>query len=161
MTPGAPARSLVIRNTQRDCAVDTRHLRRVLRHLLELELEARHYDLAVHLVSSDTMAAANLRHLGHKGPTDVITFDYSGQPGVFHGELLICTAVARQQAKEFDTHWTAEIVRYAVHGLLHLLGDDDRTTALRRRMKREEDRLMRALGDALNLRLVQKRVART
>jgi len=49
------------------------------------------------------------------------------------------------QAKEFKSSWQAEVVRYVVHGVLHLLGYDDLKPALRRRMKREENRLMRLL----------------
>jgi len=50
------------------------------------------------------------------------------------------------QAKEFQSSWQAEVVRYVVHGVLHLLGYDDLKPALRRRMKREENRLMRLLA---------------
>ena len=46
------------------------------------------------------------------------------------------------QAKQFKTTWQSEIVRYVIHGVLHLLGHDDRLAAARRRMKREENRLL-------------------
>jgi rRNA maturation RNase YbeY len=52
---------------------------------------------------------------------------------------------AIQQAKEFQTSWQAEVVRYAIHGVLHLLGYDDLKPHLRREMKREENRLVRRL----------------
>jgi ssRNA-specific RNase YbeY (16S rRNA maturation enzyme) len=37
------------------------------------------------------------------------------------------------------------MARYVVHGLLHLSGFDDVLLAARRKMKREENRLVRAL----------------
>ena len=42
-----------------------------------------------------------------------------------HGELFICVDEAVAQAKEFKTSWQSEVVRYVVHGVLHLLGHDD------------------------------------
>jgi ssRNA-specific RNase YbeY (16S rRNA maturation enzyme) len=38
------------------------------------------------------------------------------------------------------------LVRYVAHGVLHLLGHDDLKPDLRRRMKREENRLVRILS---------------
>jgi probable rRNA maturation factor len=54
--------------------------------------------------------------------------------------------VAVAQSREFGTDWRAELVRYVIHGLLHLLGHDDREPAARRRMKRVESRLLRDIG---------------
>ena len=60
--------------------------------------------------------------------------------------MFVCVDVAIAQAKEFDSSWQAETVRYIVHGVLHLLGHDDLEPALRRSMKREENRLVRLLA---------------
>jgi len=54
------------------------------------------------------------------------------------------------QAKRFRSTWQSEIVRYVVHGILHLLGHDDLKPALRRRMKREENRLVRRLSQKIS-----------
>jgi probable rRNA maturation factor len=99
------------------------------------------------------MARVNRQFLQHEGSTDVITFDHLGwEFGVriselqVHGELFICVDDAVAQAGEFRTTWQLEVVRYVVHGVLHLLGHDDLKPALRRKMKREENRLVRRLG---------------
>ena len=141
-----PTRLLAVSNRQRACRIDGVHLRRLVRFHLEEQLKLRHYDLAVHLLSSRRMAEVNVTHLQHQGPTDVITFDY-GEPGTdgLHGELLVCPAVAIEQAREFGTTWESEILRYIVHGVLHLRGYDDQTAAERRRMKRAENRLLQEM----------------
>jgi rRNA maturation RNase YbeY len=149
-------RSLVLRNAQRDCLTNLRHLRAVLLHLLESELILNRYDLTIHLIDAKVMAKANLQHMQHEGPTDVITFDYADDGATLHGELLICPAVALVHAREFGTTWMSEVVRYAVHGVLHLRGYDDLKPTGRRRMKREEDRLMRTLERACDLRKIRK-----
>ena len=68
-----------------------------------------------------------------------------------HGELFICVEVALAQAKQFKTSWQSEVVRYVVHGVLHLLGHDDLQAGRRRRMKREENRLVRRLARRFSL----------
>jgi probable rRNA maturation factor len=50
------------------------------------------------------------------------------------------------QARRFHVHWQSELVRYIVHGLLHLQGFEDLDPAARRRMKRQEDRLLKHLA---------------
>jgi len=63
-----------------------------------------------------------------------------------HGEIFICIGDALAQARRFRTTWQSELVRYLVHGVLHLRGYDDRQPNRRRAMKREEDRLVRELA---------------
>ena len=135
--------TLCFRNRQRVCPIDLRLLRRIVRYALDHHFQAKGYELCLHLVEAKEMARVNEKFLQHIGPTDVITFsDAEGRPGL-HGEIFICPEVAVAQAKEFRTSWQEEIVRYAVHGLLHLQGHDDRPGAARRAMKREEDRIVR------------------
>jgi probable rRNA maturation factor len=55
------------------------------------------------------------------------------------------------QAKQFQTSWQSEVMRYIVHGVLHLLGHDDLKPPLRRKMKREENRLVRLLSKKFSL----------
>jgi rRNA maturation RNase YbeY len=75
--------------------------------------------------------------------------DTSPGPGaarVLHGDVFICLDEARRQAREWGTTWPAELVRYVVHGLLHLSGYDDLAPGPRRRLKRVEHRLVRRLA---------------
>jgi probable rRNA maturation factor len=68
-----------------------------------------------------------------------------------HGELFICVDDAVAQARAFQTSWQSEVVRYTVHGVLHLLGYDDVAPVLRRQMKREENRLVKRLEHRFSL----------
>jgi rRNA maturation RNase YbeY len=68
-----------------------------------------------------------------------------------HGDLFICVEEAIRQARQFRTTWQAELVRYIVHGILHLQGYDDAAPGHRRVMKREEDRRMRRLAARFRL----------
>jgi rRNA maturation RNase YbeY len=63
-----------------------------------------------------------------------------------YGEIFVCVDEAVWQAQKFGASWQSEVVRYIVHGILHLLGFDDASVAARRKMKREENRRLRELS---------------
>lgn len=149
---------LQLRNRQKTRAIDTKLLKAATRGLLTEELALKTYQLGIHLVEPEEMAQVNWDYLQHEGSTDVITFDYRPEvpPGEeapeLYGELYICVGDALKQAKEFKAHWTEELMRYVVHGVLHLRGFDDLEAAKRRVMKREENRLVKALAGRFALR---------
>ena len=134
--------TLCFRNRQRVCLIDLRFLRRIISYALEHHFGTLSYELCFHFVEAKEMARVNEQFLQHVGPTDVITFDHSDAAGVLHGEIFICPEVAVSQAREFHTTWQEELVRYAIHGLLHLQGHDDQSAAPRKEMKRQEDRVV-------------------
>ena len=143
--------SLTILNRQRTKKINPRFLKQVVAELFA-ELTITEAELGILLVSAKTMARVNWQFLQHTGSTDVITFDHrdfqfpiSNRQLKIHGELFICVDEAVKQAKDFGTNWQSEVVRYVVHGVLHLLGYDDLKPDLRRTMKREENRLVRHL----------------
>ena len=142
---------LLVIKRARTVPVDTRLFRQIARLLLGELLTLEKFELGVHLVRAPEMTRINETFLQHEGATDVITFDYADHasrltPHTLHGELFICHDVAVSQAREFRTSWPSELVRYLVHGVLHLQGFDDHRPADRRKMKREENRLLRTLG---------------
>jgi len=77
-------------------------------------------------------------------PKVAVTFDYSddASPEAISGEIVICLDEAFLQASSFETIWQSELVRYVVHGILHLRGYDDSSSEERRKMKRAEEVLM-------------------
>ncbi len=143
-------------NRQRARKLDSQRLRKFTLALLG-ELEIAEAELGVTFVADEEMTLVNETFLQHEGSTDVITFDHTPEQdsrrkatgtnnGSVHGELFICLDEAVRQAKRFRTTWQSELTRYIVHGVLHLLGHDDHGTADRRKMKREENRLVRKLA---------------
>ena len=154
-----PPMNLVIANRQRTKKINVRLLKQIVAGLLA-ELEIGDTELGINLVAAREMTLVNETFLQHAGSTDVITFDHaldetrqaaSGKRKALHGELFVCVDEAVLQAGEFKTNWPSEIVRYIVHGVLHLIGHDDHRAAARRKMKREENRLVRVLSRRFSL----------
>ncbi len=136
---------ITISNRQRSWKLNLQLLKEIVAAALE-ELKIKEAELGIVLISAKAMALMNEKFLGHEGPTDVITFDYSEKRKQLHGEVFICVEVAEKQAKEFGTSRQSEVVRYIVHGILHLMGHDDLKAVARKKMKREEGRLVRELS---------------
>lgn len=159
------SRILCLRNRQRVRAVNSKLFRQVARALLVEVLELREFEIGIHLVAAPEMAAVNATFLQHDGSTDVITFDHSNaergtrnaEMGKLHGEIFICVDDAVAQARQFRTTWQSEVARYLVHGVLHLLGYDDLLPVARRKMKREENRLVRELARRFVLSEIARR----
>ena len=131
-------------------AVGPAHLRFVRKHLLAAHsiLQPAVNELSIAVVADETMSQLHASYLGVAGPTDVLTFeldeDESGQ--VISGEVVICIDEARRQAQLRDSTIDKELLLYALHGLLHLCGFDDRTQAGYRQMHRKEDEILMQLG---------------
>jgi rRNA maturation RNase YbeY len=149
--------NIVIANRQRTKQINARLLKQIAVELFA-ELKITEAELGINIVTAEEMAKVNWQFLQHEGSTDVITFSYEKPEAgsqkselKLHGELFICVDEAVLQAKEFKTSWQSEVVRYVVHGILHLLGHDDLKPPLRRKMKREENRLVRQLSQRFSL----------
>ena len=158
-----------------------RLLRRILHALLQATGRDGRHDLAIYLVAAPEMTRLNETFLRHKGSTDVITFDYAenvgqasrlpsprtpskqsrdrrdARPTLLHGEIFICLDEALSQARRFHTTWQSELVRYIVHGVLHLLGYNDQASRARRRMKTAEDNLVHQLTRQFDFRQLDPR----
>jgi probable rRNA maturation factor len=148
---------IAIVNRQGARKINARMLKEIMEALLA-DLKIEEAELGINLVAAREMTLINETFLRHEGSTDVITFDYSNaECGVrsaelnLHGEIFVCVDEAVLQAIKFKTTWQSEIVRYLVHGVLHLLGHDDRHTAARRKMKREENCRLAGLSEKFSL----------
>jgi len=146
--------SLVITNRQRAVPLNTPLLRKMTQALLADLLQLDQFELGITLVRAPEMARINKTFLRHEGSTDVITFNYFENPKPetrnsklpLHGELFICIDDALAQARQFRASWQSELARYVIHGVLHLRGFDDLRPADRRKMKREENRLLKEVA---------------
>ncbi|MBI3851119.1 MAG: rRNA maturation RNase YbeY [Verrucomicrobia bacterium] len=154
---------LSLQNRQRIRAVNLRLLRQITNFLLTDLLSVKDSSLGLHLVAAPEMTRLNEDFLDHSGTTDVITFNHADHAtrhthhaARLHGEIFICVDEAVIQSRRFRTTWQSELVRYLVHGLLHLRGHDDAQPAARRQMKREEDRLVRQLTQQFHLALLDR-----
>ncbi len=106
-------------------------------------------ELSLVLVGDARMSELHMRFMGLDCPTDVLTFplEFDRRGRVTSGEVVICVPQAQRVARTGDSvDMAREVLLYALHGLLHLSGFDDRTPAGYRRMHATEDRTLTRLG---------------
>ncbi len=95
----------------------------------------------------------NRQFLGHDFYTDIITFDNSedfeletGRPGV-SADIYISIDTVRANGAVYGEGFTRELHRVIVHGLLHLVGYDDRDPWHQQRMRVAENRALKLLDE--------------
>ena len=93
--------------------------------------------LEVAIVDDATSDQVHRDFMDIEGATDVITFH--------HGEIVIGAQVAERQAAEYDEPLAREILRYFVHGLLHLAGHEDADSAERAAMEAAQETIVTRL----------------
>jgi probable rRNA maturation factor len=80
-------------------------------------------EISVTFLDAEAMAALNAAHRDLDRPTDVLAFDL-GESGAPLGDIYICPAVAAEAAEEMGIGLKEELLRLAIHGVLHLAGHD-------------------------------------
>jgi probable rRNA maturation factor len=133
---------------EQDVVVDADDLLALAAHVVEQQRVPADMELSLLLVDRETIAGLNEAHLGKDGPTDVLAFpiDEPGEvppdaPAIL-GDVVLCPAVAHEQAASFDRTPQQELRLLAVHGILHLLGMDHADPAEEREMFALTDRLL-------------------
>ena len=86
----------------------------------------------------------NKKYLKHDTFTDIITFDYSEEKRII-GEIYISIPRVKSNAKEFKVEFENELERVIIHGILHLLGYDDKTKKDKAEMRKMEDACLKKL----------------
>ena len=80
----------------------------------------------------------NRTYLNHDTYTDIITFDYV-EGSVVSGDILISVERVRENATLFNSSFEQELRRVIIHGVLHLLGQADKSDEDAAEMRRKEE----------------------
>ena len=105
-------------------------------------------DLNYIFCSDPYLLEINRQFLGHDYETDIITFDNSedyfletGQKGV-SADIYISVDTVRINGRAYGEGFEREMRRVIVHGLLHLIGYDDKDAWHQERMRAAENRAL-------------------
>lgn len=116
---------------------DKERLRRWLRAVVKAH--KRQLGALNYVLMSDAMLLDyNIRYLGHRTLTDVISFPADDGTDI-SGDILISLPRVMENAALAGVSVQAELRRVMVHGLLHFLGHTDLTKAEKEAMRQAED----------------------
>jgi probable rRNA maturation factor len=135
-------------------AVDERQLERLARFVLtDLGVHPL-VELSIRLVDVEAMTSLHVHFMDEPGPTDVLAFpmdelhdqrddvESPGAPPTLLGDVVLCPAVAAEQAEQAGHTTETELHLLCTHGILHLLGYDHGDPAEEREMFGEQSRLL-------------------
>lgn len=105
--------------------------------------------VVLRFVDAEESRTLNRDYRGRDKPTNVLSFTFEAPPGLDDphlGDLVICTAVVEQEAREQGKTPEAHYAHMVVHGLLHLQGHDHEEAGEAQRMEALEIEILRRLG---------------
>ena len=97
-------------------------------------------EITVCFVSDKRIRQLNKKFHHRDEPTDVLAFNISdsNKRDSLSADIIISTQTALRQAKIYNSTFSSELNLYAAHGMLHLLGYNDRTLKQKILMQRKE-----------------------
>jgi rRNA maturation RNase YbeY len=101
-------------------------------------------ELTVLFCSDEYILSVNNQFLQHDYFTDIITFNYC-KDNVISGDLLISVDTVRTNSEQYECDFLEELHRVIIHGVLHLIGFDDKNAASQAIMRKEEDKSLALL----------------
>lgn len=94
--------------------------------------------------SDQHLLEINKEHLNHDYYTDIITFNYN-EGKLVSSDLFISIDRVKDNARTIKTTFTKEIHRVMIHGVLHLIGYNDKSEAEIKEMRSKEDYYLKEL----------------
>lgn len=86
----------------------------------------------------------NVKYLQHDTYTDIISFDNS-DGDIISGDIFISTERVAENAVNFNVSFNEELQRVMIHGILHFLGYNDKTTQEINTMRSIENKYLKLL----------------
>jgi probable rRNA maturation factor len=110
-------------------------------------------ELSILLMDVEAMTELHIKWMDEPGPTDVMSFpmdeldtarrpDEAGPGPALLGDVVLCPAVATEQAAQAGHSLDDELHLLTVHGILHLLGYDHMEPADERKMFQLQNELL-------------------
>ncbi len=94
--------------------------------------------------SDEYLLEMNKKYLKHDYYTDIITFDYSENRDLFT-DLFISIERVHDNSKKASVDFKKELNRVIIHGILHVLGYNDKNAFQKKLMREKEDTYLELL----------------
>lgn len=94
--------------------------------------------------TDEFLADLNRQYLKHSTLTDIITFNYNSGHYI-SGDIFISIDRVKENAEKFKSDFYTELQRVMIHGILHLIGFNDKTEAEKKKIRKKEDECLEIL----------------
>ncbi len=103
-------------------------------------------EVSIAIVTDEAMHELNRQYLQHDYPTDVLSFVLEAEDERLIGQLIVSADYAAREAPTFGWSTDDELLLYAIHGALHLVGYDDLDPELKAEMREQETAYLARFG---------------
>ena len=80
----------------------------------------------------------NIKYLDHNILTDIITFNYC-EGDIISSDIMISIERVMENSSIFENSFSEELNRVMIHGILHLIGYNDKTDGEKEIIRKKED----------------------
>ena len=137
--------SIEISNRQNVLKLDPQRIERAAEAILR-DAGLTEAELSIALVDDSTIHALNRQYLEHDYPTNVLSFLLERVGTQLEGEVIASAEMAVRSAGRYGWSAEDELLLYAIHGTLHLVGHDDGTPHECAVMRTQEERYLALFG---------------
>jgi len=134
-----------IKNLQDKLKLKIPKIKKTVKRIFKLSGIKRKGELTICLVDDKQIKELNLLYLGRYSPTDVLSFNLTGNNQEFLADIIISVETAMRNAKIFKKALLDELNLYIIHGILHLFGYDDKTPKEKKIMQAKTNSILKNL----------------
>lgn len=139
---------IIVRNLQNRIPVNSRKIVKTVQKVLSQEGIRKSGEITLCFVNDARIKELNLRYLKRNRPTDVIAFDIGeahDKKNIF-ADIAVSAERALDNARAFKTSLDFELYLYVIHGVLHILGYDDKNKKDKSAMHKREKDILKTLN---------------
>ncbi len=105
-------------------------------------------EISIAVVDDPAIRVINKQYLNHDYETDVISFvlDFDESTARLTGQLVVSTDTASDMASQIGATMEDELLLYVIHGMLHLVGFDDKDSESAIEMREREQHYLALNG---------------
>jgi probable rRNA maturation factor len=142
---------ITIKNFQKKIPVNPERIRKVILKVLSKEGARVSGEITICFVDDRRIQELNLKYRHKNVPTDVLAFNLSPRQNLWRGDVLssnksgsiyadiiVSAQTAIRNSEIFKTVLFYELDLYVIHGILHLLGYNDRSPKQKQLMRQKE-----------------------
>ena len=131
-----------IKNLQKIKRINLKQWQNKLAKILKF-LELKEESVSFVLGDNKFIKELNRKYLGRNSPTDVIAFPLSDDlEGEYLGEVVVSVEQVINNSITYGETWEEELTLCLIHGILHLLGYDDKNEKERAFMRKKEKEVL-------------------
>ena len=101
-------------------------------------------DLNYIFCSDEYLLEKNIKYLKHDNLTDIITFNFC-EGEIINSDIMISIDRVKENSTIFENTFLDELHRVMIHGVLHLIGYDDKNKKEKQIMRDKEDFYLKKL----------------